>query len=263
MSAPSRNGSEHLTRASGLRFIFVAWIKWTAARHAATILLSVLFIYLFGEVHGQWSAMHRWNRATADASLILLAFTMAIGPGARIWTKLRRLLPLRREFGIYSVLLAIAHTFIILDGWVEWDLLRIVGFAFHPVLGRYVMLEHGFGLANLIGVLALAYSFVLMITSNDRSVRLLGGAIWKFLQTGAYVLWAIVVVHTAYFIFIHSLDFHRPLPPANPLRWPFVMLVGFVFVLRFAAVIETWRQRRKTTDGSPLYLGERTVVSSE
>lgn len=252
-----------MSRASGFSLSFVTWIKWTTARHAATILLAILLVYLFGEVHGQWSAMHRWNRATADASLVLLAFTMAIGPGARIWATLRRFLLLRREFGVYAVLLAVAHAVIILDGWIEWELARIFGLAFHPALGRYVMLEHGFGLANLVGVLALAYSFILVSTSNDRSVRLLGGAIWKFLQTGAYVLWATVVVHTAYFIFMHSLDFHRPVPPANPLRWAFVVLVGFVLVLRFAAFIETWRQRRKATAGPPVSLGQKIIVSPE
>lgn len=263
MSASMRGRRKHVHRAGGLRFSFVTWIRRTAARHAVTVLLAILLVYLFGAVHGQWSAMHRWNRATADASLILLTFTMAIGPAARIWTTLRRLLAFRREFGIYAVLLTLIHTAIILEGWVEWDLARLVGFEFHPGLGHYVMVQHGFGLANLVGVLALAYGSVLMITSNDRCVRLLSGPIWKFLQTGAYVLWALVVAHTAYFLFMHFLDFHRPLPPTNPLRWPFVVLVVLVLVLRFAAFIQTWRQRRKTTGKPPMPLGQPIMAATD
>ena len=249
------SGSIRGRRAPILQFSFAWLIRQTVPRHILAILVAILLVYLFGTVHGQWSAMHRWNRATADASLILLTFTMAIGPGARIWSPLSRLLPLRREFGIHSVLLALIHIVIIFDGWVEWDLARLIGFAFQPVLGRQVMVEHGFGLANLIGILALAYGVVLMSTSNDKCVRLLSGPIWKFLQAGAYVLWALVVVHTAYFLFMHFLHFHRPQPPPNPLSWPFVALVVLVLVVRFAAFIQTWRRRRKTTEESPVPLG--------
>jgi len=250
MSGSIRSGRERARAAGGMQFSFVSLIRRTASRHVVTVLIAAFLVYLFGAVHGQWSDMHRWNKASADASLLLLTFTMAVGPGARIWPALRRLLPFRREFGIYAVLLAFVHTVIILDGWLEWDIPRLIGLAFHPALDRYVMAEHGFGLANLIGVLALAYGFVLMITSNDRCVRLLSGPTWKFLQTSAYVLWALVVAHTAYFLFMHFLDFHRPLPPTNPLRWPFVALVVLVLALRCAAFLQIWRQRRSATGAS-------------
>ncbi|QIG49021.1 hypothetical protein G5V57_15615 [Nordella sp. HKS 07] len=216
-------------------------------RHILAIVLAALLVYLFGAVHGQWSPMHRWNRATADASLLLLTLTMAIGPAARLLTRLRLLVPLRREFGIYAVLLALIHTLIIFDGWLEWDLARLVGLAFHPDLARYVMIEHGFGLANIIGLAALLYGLVLAMTSADRAVRFLGAATWKFVQSAAYVLWALVLAHTAYFLFIHFLHFHRQTPDANPLQIWFAGLVVLVLVLRIAASILTWRRRQ----GSP------------
>ena len=189
--------------------------------------------------------MHRWNRATADASLVLLTVTMALGPLARIWSPLRTFLPFRREFGIYSMVLALVHIVIVFDGWLEWSIWRFFGSHFHPALGRNVMVEHGFGLANFIGIVALAYGVVLTITSNNWSVRIFSGPTWKFLQTGAYVLWMLVVAHTAYFLFMHFQSFHRPLPVPNPLRWPFVGLVVMVFALRSAAFIRTWRHRRR------------------
>jgi methionine sulfoxide reductase heme-binding subunit len=229
---------------------FAGWAGRAAPRHLLTIGIAAGLVYAFGAVHGHWSDMHRWNKATADASLLLLTFTMAAGPAARLWPALRRLLSFRREFGVYSVLLALIHTVIILDGWVEWDLLRLAGFALHPDLGRYVMIEHGFGLANLIGIVALGYGFMLMITSNDRTARFLTGPVWKFVQTGAYVLWALVVVHTAYFLFMHFLHFHRPLPDPNPLRWAFVGLIVLVLALRLAASFQSWQHRRKAS-GEP------------
>lgn len=215
----------------------------TAWRHILVLFAAALLVFLFGELHQYWSPMHRWNKATADASIVLLAVIMALGPAAKLRPTWLRLLPFRRELGIHAVLLALAHTVIILDGWIEWDFARLVGLAFHPGLGSYVMVEHGFGLANLIGVLALAYGFILVATSNDRALRALGGSVWKFVQRGAYVLWALVVVHTAYFLFMHFLDFHRPQPPANPLRWPFVALIALVFALRCVASVRMWRLR--------------------
>jgi methionine sulfoxide reductase heme-binding subunit len=227
---------------------------------ALTILLAILLVYLFATVHGQWSPMHRWNKATADASLALLTLTMAIGPGARIWSRLRWLIPHRREFGIYTLILALVHTAIILDGWVEWELERLFGLAFHPGLGRYVMVQHGFGLANVIGIWALAYGLILTLSSNDKSMRILSAPVWKFLQRSAYVLWALVVMHTGYFLFIHFLDFHRPLPEPNALRWPFVVLVAFVVMLRSAAFIQTWRQRRNATAEAPTSPGQTILA---
>jgi methionine sulfoxide reductase heme-binding subunit len=242
VSSPQRARTPPASPQGG--FSFAAVTGRAALRHLGIILLAAAMVYAFGAVHGHWSPMHRWNKATADASLVLLTFTMAMGPAARLWPALRRFILFRREFGIYAVLLALVHTVIILDGWVEWDLMALVGFAFHPDLGRYVMVQHGFGLANIIGAVALAYGLVLLITSSDRAVRFLSGSVWKFVQSGAYVLWSLVVVHTVYFLFMHFLDFHRPLPPPNPLQWPFVGLVVLVLALRWAASVQNWRQKR-------------------
>lgn len=217
--------------------------KRTAGRHLIVIVVGLLTVAAFAAVHQEWSPMHRWNRAAADASIVLLALTMALGPLARLWPAWSRLLPLRRELGIYAMLLALAHTIIILAGWVEWNFARLFGLELHPGLGRYVMVQHGFGLANLIGILALGYGVVLVATSNNRAVRALGGQVWKFVQFAAYVLWVLVVVHTAYFLFMHFVDFHRPTPPPNPLSWPFAVLVVLVLVLRWSATVRTWRLR--------------------
>lgn len=219
-------------------------LRTTRRRHSLAILLAILLVYLFGVVHGQWSDMHRWNKASADASFLLLTMTMAIGPSARLWPRMRRLVPMRRELGIYAIVLGLIHTLIIFDGWIEWDFARLFGFEFHPGLGHYVMVQHGFGLANAIGLIALVYGIVLALTSTDRAVRLLGGPTWKFIQSAAYVLWALVVVHTAYFLYMHFLDFHRPTPEPNPLQVWFAGLVVLVLGLRIGASVLTWRQRR-------------------
>jgi len=212
-------------------------------RHLVLLVLSIVGTYGFLEMRAQWSEMHRWNRAVADVSLLMIATTMLLGPLARLFPSLRSLLPWRREFGIYGVILFIIHAVIILVGWVQWDLMRLVGFEWHPQ-GFYVMFQKGFGIGNIIGVVAVVYGIGLALTSSDWSQRWMGGPTWKFFQQSSYILWILVVLHTAYFLYIHFLDFDRPTPEPNEMQWPFAIIVGLVSFMQTAAFIKTWRQRK-------------------
>ncbi len=218
-------------------------------RHVATIIIATATTLAFMASRLEWSEMHRWNRAVGDASLILVSAAILIGPLSRLSARFRPLLPWRRELGIYGVVLAGIHTAIILVGWVNWDFARLFGFELHPQLGRYVMLKHGFGLANAIGIIALVYGLVLAATSNDRSQRFLSGPVWKFVQQGVYVLWALVLVHTAYFLYLNFLDFHRRVPDPNWAQIPFIALTVFVASVQLAAFLKTWRRRTPPVGG--------------
>ncbi len=220
-----------------MRRIRLGW----KSRQFATLLLAVLLTYLFLWSRAEWSAMHKWNRAIGDASLVLVALSMAIGPLSRLSARAKRLLPWRREFGIFGVYLGFIHATIILFGWVELDLMRLFGFEFHPDLQRYVMFDQGFGLGNLLGIVALVFAAVLALTSNDLSQRFFGASVWKYIQQSTYVLWWLIVLHTGYFLFMHFLDFHRRVPDPNWARWPFVWLVIGVSALQIAASVRTWR----------------------
>ncbi|MHA1559230.1 MAG: ferric reductase-like transmembrane domain-containing protein [Alphaproteobacteria bacterium] len=218
--------------------------RWIFRRHLVVLVFAALGTYAFLESRAEWSAMHRWNRATGDMSVVLIGLSMALGPLARLWTVSRRAIPWRREMGIYGVLLAAIHTVIILAGWVEWDLIRIIGYELNPATNSYVMFQHGFGLANVIGIVALTYGAVLALTSSNWSQGLLGGSVWKFLQQSAYVLWMLIVIHAAYFLYLHFQTFHRSTPDPNWAQWPFVALVTLVALLQFAAFLKTWRLKR-------------------
>lgn len=215
----------------------------TATRRIVVVIVAALLVYLFGLVHGQWSPMHRWNRAFGDAAILLLALTMSLGAVSRLLRPTAKWLPWRRELGVYAVILASVHTVIILDGWVEWNVFRLFGMEFHPTDLQFVMVQHGFGLANAIGILALGIGFILLLTSSDRAVRFLGSTSWKTVQMTALVYWALVVVHTAYFLYAHFLSFHRTTPEPNPLQLPFAFLVIAVVALGAAACVTTFRRR--------------------
>ncbi|MES2667815.1 MAG: ferric reductase-like transmembrane domain-containing protein [Pseudomonadota bacterium] len=164
-----------------------------AVRHAAIAVLATGLVLGFSAVHVDFSPMHRWNRAFGDASMVLVALSVALGPLARFVRCAVRVLPFRRELGIYGCLLAIVHAAVILFVWVEWDLMRLFGFEWHPELLTYVMFQHGFGLANAIGLAALLLAILLAATSSDIALRRLGVSGWKFLQMGVLPLWWLTV----------------------------------------------------------------------
>lgn len=123
--------------------------------------------------------------------------------------------------------------------------MRLFGFEFHPQFQRYVMFQHGFGLANVLGIAALIYASVLALTSNNLSERFLGASVWKYVQQSTYVLWWLIVLHTGYFMFMHFLDFHKQTPEPNWARWPFIWLVIGVLILQFVASVHTWRIKQR------------------
>ncbi|MDZ4065392.1 MAG: ferric reductase-like transmembrane domain-containing protein, partial [Tabrizicola sp.] len=158
---------------------------------------------------------------------------------ARLWRPAMPLIPFRREMGIHGCLLAVVHAVIILVGWLEWDLMRLFGFEWHPDLLTYVMLQQGFGLSNALGIAALILTSVLAATSSDAAIRRLGLSGWKFLQMGVLPLWWLTVAHVGYFLFLHFLSFHRATPEPNPLQYWFVGLVVLVLGLRSTAYLRT------------------------
>lgn len=227
------------------------WKVGWKARHLIVLIAAGLGTYAFLESRSDWSAMHKWNRAFGDMSLVLVALCMVIGPLARLWPVFKPAIPWRREAGIYGALLAIIHTVIILDAWVEWNLIRLFGYEMHPVTGAYVMAQHGFGLANSVGIVGLVYALVLACSSNNWSQRKLGGPVWKFLQQSAYVFWMLVIIHTAYFLYLHFQHYHVKVPDPNWAQIPFVGLVGVVALLQLAAFLKTWKSRGGAARSEP------------
>ncbi|TYB90044.1 ferric reductase-like transmembrane domain-containing protein [Oceaniovalibus sp. ACAM 378] len=222
----------------------------TAVRHLLVAALGLSLLGVFAAVHSTWSPMHRWNRSFGDAAMVLVALSVGIGPLARLLRSATRLLALRRELGIWACLYAVVHTAIVLVGWVEYDLMRLFGFEWHPELQAYVMFQQGFSLANAVGLSALLLVILLAATSSNLAMRRLGVSGWKFLQMGVLPLWWLTVAHAGYFLFIHFLSFHRAVPDPNPLRPWFAGLVVMVLLLRWIAYIATVRAKGRAVRGS-------------
>ena len=231
-------------------------------RHGVVGIIGGVLVYLFWLSRPQWDPEMRFWRAVGDASLIYLYLTLALGPAARFLPRLGKWLTYRRELGIWFGIFAIAHTLLILDGWARWEVGRFMGYQFVPQLDRMVRLESGFGMANLLGLLAVLLALPLMATSADWAIRSLGGAAWKFLHYGAYTVFYLVVLHTAYFLYIHYTEsFHRA-PPSDPnwLQLPFAALTLAVIILQIGAFLKTVGQQRRQALRREMNAGNRSVT---
>lgn len=217
----------------------------TLGRHVVLAAVTVLLVAAFWFTRPEWSPDMRLWRAVGDSAIVLLFASLAVGPAARLSSRAGRILPWRRQVGIWAATAAVVHALLILNGWARWSVPRFLGFEFVPELGRDVRLEPGFGLANLLGLVALGWLLVLLATSSDRAMRFLGPSAWKWLHTGAYVVFYLVVLHAVYYLFIHyTLSFHRAPVPANWFRFPLLALGAAVLALQWAAFAQTVSRRK-------------------
>ena len=214
-------------------------------RSAVVGLLALALVGAFWASRPEWTADMRLWRAVGDASLVLLALSLSVGPAGRLFPAVARMARWRRQLGIWTALTGLVHSGLVLWGWVAFDLSRLMGYEFVPQLGRTARLEPGFGLANLMGLVAMAWLLVLLATSSDRAVRRLGPGVWAWVQGFAHVVFYLVVLHAAYFLYMHyTLSFHRGVPPdPNWFRVPLLVLAGAVLVLQLASSVRSTRQR--------------------
>lgn len=221
-------------------------------RHLLVAIVSAVLLYLFWQVHSSWSPDVRLWKAFGATSFFLLWFTVIIGPLAKIWPKLIRFVPWRRESGIWFALVSLVHGYLILDGWARWNTWQFLGYQYMRDLDMYVLSEPGFGLANLMGLMALTFALALAATSSDKAVSYLGISSWKWLHNFTYVIFYLIVLHVMYYAFIHyslSLDYVlagiTTTTPPNPLRYYYLAGALSVVLAQLTAFIKTIRQRRR------------------
>ena len=222
-----------------------------AGRHVIVCVVAGLLLIAFWLSRPEWSSEMRLWRAVGDAAVMLLFASLAIGPLARLCGPAGRLVAWRRQIGIWAAILAGLHAVLIVDGWAQWSARRLLGYELVAQLGREARMEPGFGLANLVGLVALVWLLILLATSSDRALRHLGPPAWKWVHHGSYVAFYLVLLHSIYFLFLHyTLSFHRPPAPPNWFRWPLLLLGLLVLVLQWTSFWRTARRRRKRSEAT-------------
>ncbi|MFQ5986438.1 MAG: ferric reductase-like transmembrane domain-containing protein [Thermoplasmata archaeon] len=207
-----------------------------AGRHVLVALLALVLFYFFLSLR-PGTGVHAMNRSFADAAFVLLVVTMALGPLAKMSPALRPALNWRHEFGVWTILLAAAHLYIILDGWVQWDL-----GGFYLIPGEADFINRSFLMGNLLGAIALSYGILLLLTSNRWALRRLGKS-WSYIQSGSRIYLLLVVVHSAYFLLWHYSNIREATP--SVFVTPFLLLSGLLYLLIFLGFFATLKQNRR------------------
>ena len=223
-----------------------------ATRHLVVGALTAAAVGAGWQLNASWDPEMRLWKAFGVGSALLIWFVALIGPAARLWAPLGRVLPWRREFGVWFALVALVHFYLVWDGWARWNVQELLGYQYVAELDTYLRFEPGFGLANLMGLVALLFALVLAATSFDRAVSFLGISSWKWLHSFTYVIFYIVALHAVYFAFIHYTPSpHRILMgqsttyPENVLRFAYLVMFASVFLAQAGAFVRTVHQRRR------------------
>jgi sulfoxide reductase heme-binding subunit YedZ len=128
-------------------------------------------------------------------ALLWLVLTLLIGP-FNLWRKRRNPvnIDLRRDVGIWSGIMGILH---VIFGFQIFNDGDILSYFFSKKSDGYTLPQADFfSLSNYTGLVATLILLVLLVTSNQLSLRWLKGKPWKFIQRFNYPLFALVIIHT-------------------------------------------------------------------
>ena len=141
-------------------------------------------------------APYRWSMATAYVALLFLGATLATGP---INLLRRRANPLstdlRRDLGIWCGLISLAHVVAGVQVHMQSMWLYFVKEITGPK--AWTLRDDLFGLANYTGLVATMIVLLLLVLSNDASIRWLGAGRWKNLQRWNYAFLLLTALHGA------------------------------------------------------------------
>ena len=146
--------------------------------------------------------LFRASIATAYVALGLFIITLGFGPYAALRGRRYPVsADIRRDFGIWSALVAIVHVVVGLQVHLRGKMWE---YFVHSVKGVPLPRIDPFGAANYTGLAAALIFAVLLATSNDGSLRRLGTGRWRALH--ALVTWclALTLLHAVTYQFIEK-----------------------------------------------------------
>ncbi len=165
---------------------------------------------------------------TAYASVLFLVWSLLLGP----WNVLRRKsnpvsFDLRRDVSIWAGALAVVHTAVGLTVHLRGRMWMYFFKRLHPLQIQRSM----FGAANYTGLIAALLFAMLLLISNDLSLRTMGARRWKRWQRWAYAAAVLTVAHGVLFQQVE----------ARHLAWRAVLYlgVGLALLAQVAGVVRS------------------------
>ena len=142
---------------------------------------------------------------------------------------------IRRDVGIWAGITSLLHVVLGLQIFEQGQILL---YFFRQVQGHYLPQLDLFGLSNWVGLLAAVIVLVLLVLSNDWSLRRLKGKRWKGIQRWTYPLIVLAILHTFGYQITNTRDA------------PYILaVVGFTLILAIGqgtgALVYLQRQSRR------------------
>ena len=172
-----------------------------AARHVLLALAAVCLTAVAFWLIPPPDFRHRMSMGSAYSALAFVAASLLLGA----WNVLRSSanpvsFDLRRDVGIWAGLLALFHTGFGLTVHLRGRMWMYFFRKLHPL----ALQNTKFGFANYTGLAAGALFLLLLIISNDVSLRRLGTSRWKNLQRMSYAAAVLTVAHGVAFQLIEK-----------------------------------------------------------
>lgn len=173
------------------------WLRFLIQNGVLGIISYFLYLLFFWSKEGL-PYSHQVNRAWADVSILLLCFSLMIGPLVRIKSVFKFLIPWRRDVGLWFAITSFIHIGLLLHLHLNWNPLKFF------INDENEFLKATSHAGNWVGLFALVGTLFLTVTSNRISEKILGTSGWKFLQQSVYSVFWLSLLHT--FIFIYMVD---------------------------------------------------------
>lgn len=197
---------------------------------------SLLAAYLVNSMIHSDYAIHRWSMATGYVGLTFLAITLILGPAKLLFGKrYPKSNDLRRDFGIWSAIVGLIHVLVGIQ--VHMGNPWLYFFLKDPFPKQLLLRGDLFGFANYTGLVASLILLLLLLLSNDLSMKKLGGKRWKNLQRCSYGIFLFVIAHSIAYQVIED----RKL--LYLIFFSFLALATVVFQLMG---FSGWRSKKKT-----------------
>ncbi len=205
--------------------------KNTFLQHLLVAILSLGLAFVF-QTQGIG-----WSTAFARTSFVLLFLTLFIGPFVKLKEPKTVSNPLkspwywRSELGIWFTITGLIHFYFVMGGRPKWSIVKVLG----GFTGG-----GGYGLANLLGLIALVLSLILAATSFGKVIRYLGVETWKWLHSFTYVVFYLVATHFIYFQFFSTYG-------GGPDWFGYlgIVMTILIILLQFSAFVKAVRERQK------------------
>ena len=204
--------------------------KNSPTKHITVAALSLAVIILF-----RFAIVMPWPMAFARVSYILLFLILIIGPLQKIKDPAKKASAnfaawsWRGELGIWCTITAVVH-FILL--WIDRS------------LGQMIQIGgNGYGLANVIGLVALVWAIILAISSLNTIIMFLGLRVWKWVHSFTYVVFYLVVAHIGYFQFFST---DNGVVHTNWFGYLMIVMATIVLILQciaFVSVVSAHRNK--------------------